>query len=247
MAPTRIQRSGLLNLIHGDVSHRARLQPGESLLIVVDQFEELFRFSRGNQVPESAAEAALFVSLLLRASEEFDASIYVVLTMRSDFLGDCTRFPGLAEALNEGLYVIPRLTLEQRQSAVERPLSIAGVTIAPRLVQRLLADAGDDPDQLPIPQHALMRTWRAWQESGTGSSLDLRDYEKAGAAGSALNQHADEIYSSLDVADRAWAAKLFRCITAQKDGRPIRRPSRLRWIYAVTQATRRKNASGSTT
>lgn len=214
----------------------AKLRAGESLLLVVDQFEELFRFARDGRHPGTGAEAALFVSLLIQAAEEFNAPIYVVLTMRSEFLGDCTQFPGLAEALNRSQYLIPRLTLDQRQAAVERPLALASAEIAPRLVQRLLTDAGDDPDQLPVLQHALMRTYRHWRGEGERGPLDLKDYEEVSESGSALDDHAQEIYTSLPAETQRWAERLFRCLTTTLDGRAVRRPGRLRWIYAVTGA-----------
>ncbi|MBL8296122.1 MAG: hypothetical protein JNN08_30040, partial [Bryobacterales bacterium] len=214
----------------------AKLRAGESLLLVVDQFEELFRFARDSRHPGTGAEAALFVSLLIQAAEEFNEPIYIVLTMRSEFLGDCTQFPGLAEALNRSQYLIPRLTLDQRQAAVERPLALANANITPRLVQRLLTDAGDDPDQLPVLQHALMRTFRHWRGEGERGPLDLKDYEDVSRSGSALDDHAQEIYTSLPAETQGWAERLFRCLTTTIDGRAVRRPGRLRWIYAVTGA-----------
>ena len=81
--------------------------------------------------------------------------------MRSDYLGDCAEFRDLPETLNDCQYLVPRLTREQRKEAIEAPLG--RVEIAPNLVQRLLNDAGDEPDQLPILQHALMRTWNHWR------------------------------------------------------------------------------------
>ena len=93
-------RSSSLGLVQ--VVRDAKLESGESLLIVADQFEELFRYQRqavsGNDPAETASKAALFVSLLLQAAERFDCPVYVVLTMRSDFLGDCSQFSGLPEA-----------------------------------------------------------------------------------------------------------------------------------------------------
>ena len=88
--------------------------------------------------------------------------------MRSDFLGDCAIFWELPEAINEGQYLIPRLTREQRRQAITGPIAVCGGQITPRLVNRLLNDMGDNPDQLPILQHALMRTWSKWKEENQG-------------------------------------------------------------------------------
>jgi Tol biopolymer transport system component len=222
---------GLVNAVRD-----ARLQPGESLLVVVDQFEELFRFAGEHRDPAGGADAALFVSLLLRAAEEFDEPIYVVITMRSDFLGECAQFQGLAEAFNRSQYLIPRLTLDQRQAAIERPLDLAGARITARLVQRLLTDTGDDPDQLPVLQHALMRIYGLWMEQRSDGPLDLVHYGEASKSGSALDQHASEIYGGLPEEAKPWGEKLFRCLTTKTDGKAVRRASGLRWIYAVTQA-----------
>jgi hypothetical protein len=222
---------GLVNAVHD-----AGLESGENLLVVVDQFEELFRFSAENRSGRDGAEAARFVALLLRAAEAFGQSIYVVLTMRSDFLGECARFPGFAEALNEGQYLVPRLTLEQRHQALERPLQLVDAAIAPRLVERLLADTADDRDQLPVLQHAIMRTYERWRSDGAPPPIDLQHYESVTRTGSALDQHAQQIYDGLPDAVKPWAAKVFRALTTQIDGKAVRRPGCLRWIYKVVGA-----------
>ena len=135
-------------------------EPDTNWLVVVDQFEELFRFRQ--QAVDSEETAAAFVNLLLTASEETECSVYVTITMRSDYLGDCSQIPGLAEAVNEGEYLIPRLGRDQKRDAIEKPIGVGGAKISPLLLQRLLNEVGDDPDQLPVLQHALMRMWDAW-------------------------------------------------------------------------------------
>ena len=90
-----------------------------------------------------------------------------MITMRSDYLGECAEFRDLPETLNDCQYFVPRMTRDQRKAMIEGPLG--RVQIAPSLVQRLLNDAGDEPDQLPILQHALMRTWNQWRADRSGS------------------------------------------------------------------------------
>jgi hypothetical protein len=64
------------------------------------------------------------VNLLLEVKGQADCQIFVVLTMRSDFLGDCTQFPGLAEAINAGQYLVPRMTRNERRAAIEGPIKV---------------------------------------------------------------------------------------------------------------------------
>ena len=141
----------------------AHLPPEESLLVVVDQFEELFRFSKYEKENKfGKSDAMHFVQVLLTASFQREVPVYILITMRSDFLGDCAEFRGLPEAINNGQYLVPRMTRDQIREAITGPVAVSTATITQRLVTRLLNDINNDTDQLPILQHAMMRTWDAW-------------------------------------------------------------------------------------
>lgn len=118
-------------------------------------------------------------------------NVYVIITMRSEYMGDCARFEGLAEAVNVGLYLTPRLDRDQLEEAITVPAQKLGREIAPALVKRLLNDLANDQDQLPILQHALMRCWNAGAET-----IGEDEYEAIGGA-RALNKHAEELYEKL--------------------------------------------------
>jgi WD40 repeat protein len=230
--------SSSLGLIQ--IVRRAQMLPGENLLIVVDQFEELFRFKKNNRISGAADQADGFVNLLLEAVGQREIPIYVVLTLRSDFLGDTAQYRDLPEAINEGQFLIPRLRREGLRMAVNGPVAVGGGKIAPRLVQQLLNDVGDNPDQLPILQHSLMRTWDLWtRDHEDGEPLELRHYEQIGGMSKALSQHADEAYHELpDERSRHIAEALFKSLTERgPDNRGIRRPTRLATICQVAEAT----------
>ena len=163
--------------------------------------------------------------------------------MRSDFLGDCAQFRDLPEAINESQYLIPRMTRDQRRDAIKGPVGVAGGTISPSLVQELLNDMGDDPDQLPILQHALMRTW---EESTPEGHLELDDYKEVGGMADALSIHADEALEDLtkgrspekSVRLHLLAQRLFRAITERgPDNREVRRPMLLKDICEIADCS----------
>ena len=219
---------GALGLV--EVVADARLAPTESLLVVVDQFEELFRFK--------ARDAVAFVKLLLAAIAQGQYPIYVVITMRSDFLGDVSQFRALPEAISESLFLVPRLTRLQFQRAIEGPIRVAGGAIAPRLTNRLLNDLEDDADQLPVLQHALMRTWDAHAVSRGSEALDIADLEGIGALSQALSLHGDEVFAGLRTDRlRDVAEKVFKCLTDRgEDNRGVRRPTRFADVCAIVDA-----------
>lgn len=232
-------RRGLVGLT--EAVQEAKIPAGDNLLVVVDQFEELFRFKDTQPHPRRSDEAAAFVKLLLQASQQRELPIFVVLTMRSDYLGDCAQFRDLPEAINDGQYLIPRMTRQQRREAITGPVAVGGGTIAPRLVNRLLNDVGDNPDQLPIMQHALMRTWDRWQhDHQPGEPIDLRHYEASGGMDRALSEHADEAYHELpDARSQEIAEKLFKALTEKgPDNREGRRPATVRDICDITGASK---------
>jgi tetratricopeptide (TPR) repeat protein len=219
---------------------QARALAGDNLLIVVDQFEELFRFRRSSQHENSRNEAAAFVKLLLEATRQEEIPIYVVITMRSDFIGDCMDFVGLPEAVNSGSYLVPRMTRDELRSAITGPVAVGGGNIAQRLVLRLLNDLGDDYDQLPILQHALMRTWDHWaQRSPSTAAIDIEDYEAIGTFRHALSIHAEEAYeeSGADDAKRI-TERIFKALTDTfSDNRGIRRPTSIGDLTAICETS----------
>ncbi len=206
------------------------------LLVIVDQFEELFRFRRETESADGGREAARFVSLLLAAASQAELPIYIVLTMRSDFLGDCARFAGLPEALNRSQHLIPRPDRKQMEEAIVLPLDRTPAEITPVLVQTLLNDTGDDPDQLPALQHSLRQLYQAWKDNGCNGELDLPLYTATLRVGRSLDSHATALFESLSESGRKVTERLFRCLTATEDGRAVRRPKKLHRIYAVLGA-----------
>jgi hypothetical protein len=226
---------------------------GDSLLVVADQFEEIFRFGRiaGSGAHEQAAAC---VDLLINASQQDAVPVYVVITMRSDYLGDCARFTGLPEALNDSQFLVPRMTRAQLRAAIECPCAVGGARIEPRLVQRLLYEveemsagqsAGpggfrrrDEQDQLPVLQHALMRVWEvSHQAREVGQAIDLPHYERppVETLQHALDRHAEEVYSALPSDRHRDVARLvFQQLTDRDaENREVRRPTPIAELTAV--------------
>ena len=219
-----------------DFLRPALAEADANLLLLVDQFEEIFRYSMNTDDRRRQEEARSFVALLLRLAEQTEWPVFVCLTMRSDFLGDCDVFHGLPEAMNRSQYLVPRLTRSQRREAIANPIRLTGGQISPRLLDRLLNENVDTRDDLPVLQHAMMRTWAEWAKTPNGA-IDLPHYEKIGAIQDALNQHANEALAELTEAQQATAKILFQTITETDAGnRRIRRPCHLSEIAAISGA-----------
>jgi len=230
-------RSSSLGLV--EAIQQSRKKEDINYLILVDQFEELFRFKDSTD-PNSVNESLAFINLLMEAVNYEDSPIYVAVTMRSDFIGDCAQFPELTRKINDSHYLIPQMTRDQKRRAVEGPVAVGDANITPRLVQQLLNDLGDNPDQLPILQHALMRTWSYWArfKDYEGEPVDLKHYEAIGTMSEALSQHANEAYDELDEDQKRICEILFKAITEKRgENFGIRRPTRLNEIASIADVS----------
>jgi WD40 repeat protein len=205
------------------------LPDNTTLLLLVDQFEEIFRYYQQGDKNEAAA----FVKLLLACSKHPD--VYVVLTMRSDFIGDCATFYGLPEAINQGLFLTPRLTRDQLCDAIKLPASVFGDEVEPILVNHLLNEVGTAPDKLPQLQHALMRMWQlAHFENPDKATLSLTHYKQIGGLENALSQHADRAYADLNFTQQKLAEILFRSLCEKSSKyRDTRRPVKLSTVASL--------------
>ena len=222
-----ILRSSSLGLIEA-VKH-LRADTKENILVLVDQFEEIFRYKKLETKVAGIDESSLFVALLVEAVRRQQEPIYVALTMRSDFIGECATFPELTQMINDSHYLIPQMNREHKRMAIEGPVAVGGGKVAPRLAQQLLNDVGESPDQLPILQHALMRTWQHWRANHRKDELiDLQHYNAIGTLKEALSQHANEAYDSLNKREQRICEVMFKALTEHgAEGKMIRRPTKL--------------------
>ena len=209
------------------------------LLLIVDQFEELFRYAPIASDTDFD-ERALFVKHLLRAAGCPELQIHVLITMRSEFIGDCAQFRDLPEAISNSQFLTPRLTRDERKQAILGPLQLAGGEVAPALLQKLLNDSGHEADQLPVMQHALMRTWQAAFPS---RKLTLDTYAAIGEMETAISRHAEGLLQNRTKAEgppphrsereKRDIEQIFRALTdVDKDERATRRPTRFIEIAA---------------
>jgi len=226
-------RRGPLGLI--DLVEDARRIVGDAskfnLLVLVDQFEEIFRYAETGTDQGNESEA--FINAILQPCLETSAAaqrIYLALTMRTDALHECARFLELPEAINRAQYLTPRLRPEELRRAITEPARVFEGRVDPEVVTGLVNSVINTPDQLPILQHALARMWEtASQRDSQHSVITDDDIAQTGGIGKALSKHAESLFNQLTPMQQLHADALFRAITAMPEGgnRDARRPQKL--------------------
>ncbi len=208
----------------------------EKVLLVIDQFEELFRYSSLN---EKKSQTKCFVDSLVRAAGETTVNIFTIITMRSDYIGECAHYQSFTQLINNSNYLVPHMGSNNYREAIEGPVKYAGASIDPLLVETLLADIGERTDQLPVLQHAMMRTWTYWQELDEPTRpLSKSDYDSVGSMSNAMSMHANEAYEELSLKGRDICEKMFKTITEKgSDNKGLRHPSGVKTITLIAGCT----------
>ena len=155
---------------------------------------------------------------MLDAAAQQDLPIYVLLVMRSDYLGECAQFPDLPERMSGSLYLVPRLRRDQLQEAITAPVA-GGIEAA--AVQRLLSEVRSEQDQLPRLQHLLGVQCGTWL-GAPGSRWRITKMLAAGENG--LEQHLEEIYNKrLSLPQQPVCRRIFQQLSEVDKGRAVRR------------------------
>ncbi|HUS85953.1 MAG TPA: hypothetical protein VMW76_01840 [Bacteroidales bacterium] len=225
---------GLLKTIR-----QVKASSSEKVLILVDQFEELFRFSSTRREGAARNESRNFVNQIVNAVNKSDEGINIIITMRSDFIGECAHFQGLTDLINNSNYLVPHMATENYRQAIVGPVEYAGANIEPELVETLLLEIGERTDQLPVLQHALMRTWSHWQSmKHPDTPVSATNYDAVGQMAEAMSRHANEAYEELDARGKEICEVLFKTITEKgSDNKGIRHPTKVKTISAIARCS----------
>jgi WD40 repeat protein len=194
-----------------DEDVRQVLTSGDSkqrLVILVDQFEELFTICRDEKLRTA------FVDNLVYASQVPQGQTLVLLAMRADFYGKCATYSNLANALSERQQLIGPMSKEELREAIEKPAQKVGCELEPGLVDLLLNDVVNDPGSLPFLQFALKELWNR----RTGRKLTTESYRAIGGVTGALQRKADEVYSGLSESQQQICRRIFLRLTQPGEG-----------------------------
>lgn len=186
----------------------ARYPAGCELLLVVDQFEEVFTLCR------EPAERATFVASLAATAHAHNSRARVVLGVRADFYAHCAQYPELVTVLRDAQVLVGPMTADELRDAITQPAIRDGYRVESALLSRVVADATCQPGVLPLVSHALLETWRRRR----GTTLTLAGYEAAGGITEAIARTADAVYADLSAEQQRWARQLFLRLVALGDG-----------------------------
>ncbi|MBN1993602.1 MAG: protein kinase [Anaerolineae bacterium] len=182
--------------------------PEQRLLLIVDQFEEVFTLCQNED------ERRRFIENLLYAAAVGKGRVFVSLTMRADFYHRCAAYRDLAARISTQQVLVGPMSEAELRRAIERPAQVAGLRFEPGLVDTILADVAQQPGALPLLQHALLELWE-WRH---GQLLTLRAYQTSGGVPGAIAQRAETLYATFRPQEQIIVRRVMLRLTQPGEG-----------------------------
>jgi WD40 repeat protein/transcriptional regulator with XRE-family HTH domain len=190
------------------IKRELKTTSASQLLLVIDQFEELFTLCHSDE------ERSAFIANLLTVSSEDDGHAIIVVTLRADFYAHCASYPQLREALARQQEYIGAMSDEEMRRAIEEPSRHGRWEFEEGLVDLILHDVGHEPGALPLLSHALLETWQRRH----GRTLTLSGYTSAGGVRGAIAETAESVFTDqFTHAQQTIARRIFLRLTELGD------------------------------
>ncbi|MEK8021649.1 MAG: caspase family protein [Candidatus Parabeggiatoa sp.] len=183
----------------------------ERLVLVIDQFEEIFTLCKND------AQREQFFELLLTAVEQTDNQFSLIIVMRADFLDKCSHHVDLAKKIQAHQVIVTPMTAAELEEAIVAPTQQVGLQIEQKLVSEMLADIKGALGSLPLLQYTLKELWKT---CATQRLLTYSAYEGLGKIAGTLEQGANGVYENLSPAEQKTAQRIFIELTQLGEGSP---------------------------
>jgi len=194
-------------MLAGIVRRIARKSPASRLLIAIDQFEELY-------APENAATCRAIIEQLLQLIADTSLPVSVVITLRSDFLGQTNSNPDFSHLIAEHNLLVPAMNADELRAAIAEPAQKVGQPLSAEVVDLLIEQAKEREGALPLLEFALTQIWQ-----GMAQGVEPADtLKQIGGVGGALANKAKELFDSLAPAEQQIARRAFLAMTRLGEG-----------------------------
>jgi serine/threonine protein kinase len=195
---------GLLRAVH-----LALPEADSQLLLIVDQFEELFTLC------QDKGEREGFLTGLCAAASDPRGRVRLVITLRADYYDRPLQYPELGELIRHNTEIVLPLSNEELEEAIGGPAERAGLGLEAGLIAAIAGDVRQEPGALPLLQYALTELLEQRQDG----ILTLAGYETIGGVAGAIAGRAEALYDNLDAAGRETSRQLFlRLVTLGQAG-----------------------------
>ena len=210
----------------------------KSVLIVIDQFEEIFRFSSLNDTVKVNLD--IFIQHINNIIATDTPDIKIIISLRSEYLNQCSNFPGLAKLINNGYYLLSKMERENITQAISNPLKISNITVTDEFIEKLIDDTHIYGEQMAVVQHTMMRIWDLKFGTNVAKSvIDISDYNEIGTISDSVSAHAEEILQRFpEESSQLLIEKIFKSLLNINSSSPeLNKPTSLKELSILADAS----------
>ena len=186
-------------------------EPGGQLLLIIDQFEELFTLVDDQR-------RRFFIDSLVTAINSPRCPLHIIITLRADFYDRPLQYEMLGNLIKENSEVVLPLTSAELSWAIREPARGVGVALEEGLGESVVASLADQPGALPLLQYAMTELFERREEDGRGGIMTKEAYDAIGGVHGALGRKAEEIYTNLAEDEKEAARQLFLRLVTLGEG-----------------------------
>jgi WD40 repeat protein/DNA-binding SARP family transcriptional activator/energy-coupling factor transporter ATP-binding protein EcfA2 len=201
----------VLGRASGNLVLEAAARAHQRLLLVVDQFEEVFTTCRDE------AERARFLAALTEAAQAPDGNVTIVIGVRADYYGHCAAHPQLASLLAANHVLVGPMDPDELRRAIELPARRAGLHLESGLAEAMIAEVAEEPGGLPLLSCALLESW----QHRRGRTLTLAAYQQVGGVRGAVARLAERAWRQLDADQQAIARRVLLRLAGPGEGEAV--------------------------
>ncbi|ELR71202.1 Peptidase C14, caspase catalytic subunit p20 [Fulvivirga imtechensis AK7] len=194
------------------VFEKYRLEEEHNLLIVIDDFEDIFAYQELYVNPE---DTLLFINLILKFIRRSNFPVYIVISLSSDFLSESSQYPGLPEMINDSQYMLPKMDGTLLRKVLAHAFTSSGIRADQELINTIVHDFSTfqaNNYQLQYVLKSMVDLWLG-EAQNADKVLGVKYYDKAGGLDKAIERTAESIYSKLTKKQKRICTYLFRCVT----------------------------------
>ncbi len=195
-----VLRSGPRGLVR---AVRLAVGSGATVLLVIDQLEELFTVA-----PPDEADA--FLETVAIAIGDATSGVRLAATLRADFYDRPLQHAAFAPLLKVAAVDVTPLEPDELEEALTEPTHRAGMSLEPGLLGRIVADTAGRASPLPLLQYAMAEVF----DRRSNNQLTLRAYDELGGVGGALAARAERLHEDATDAERAALRRIFGRLAA---------------------------------
>lgn len=221
------------------VYRRSEIFGKKNLIIIIDQFEDLFLHNdRFNNAAALNEETNQYINAITGANFAEDIAVYVVIALGAENIIDISPYRRLQDLMNQGQYLLPRINSLDVKRLIVNPLSGTNLSISPESMDSLLEQFGSDMRLLPNLQFLLFKIWTTFQHTSVGEMvIQTENLTEAGNLQHCFAVHLENHYDSLDTRQKLVFEKLFKAMLSEDSLGKLTQPQTLTHLSSICEAS----------